>query len=342
MTTYDPGANHPFELPFDDVEHGHVPVQNPRAVLADVLQHLTSTFVGDAGGALDGALTTVAILVAKWMVEPYPLRLLVTGSTGVGKSRLLTAISEMTRVPATILPVTQLAEATWSGLQLGDAVRELFPDLFTQRNARGRIVAPDGTIRRRCVFCLDELDKLALVTPDNQPLDGAARAWRLGRQETLLAALDPLSEIPTRLDDVDGTVRWSLADSIVICAGAFPMFGPAEVITPASLRGVGLTGELIDRLGVVLTLPQPSAAARKQLATVAAADMVAFARRLDVEVEGLDALISTLPAPGSPEAPYLGVRGLRHHVERKIADAIAVAVGRSDAVAHVHHLPEPS
>ena len=307
----------------------------PRAALAHVLQHLTSAFVGDAGGPLDDALTTLAILIAKWMCHPYALRLLLVGQTGVGKTRLLHTIAAITGVPATVLPITQVAESSWSGLQLGEVARTLHPEMFTTRGLSGRIIAPVEAIRRPCCLLLDEIDKLALVTPDRQPLDGAARAWRLGRQQTLLACLDPLSELPMRLDDVDGVVRLSLAQAIVVGAGAFPMFAPTEAVTPSGLVRVGFTAELVDRLGVILTLPQPSAAARHQLAAVAATEMLDFARSLDVDVQGLDALITSLPAPGADGAAYIGVRGLRHHVERRIADAIGRAIAGSETVARL-------
>lgn len=306
-----------------------------RGVLAHVLQHLTEAFVSDAGGALDGVLTTLAILLSRWMCEPYALRLVMAGASGSGKTRLLHTISEMTQVPSAILPLTQMAESSWAGLQLGELVRTLHPQHFTARGASGRIVAPSRVIQRPCCLLLDEVDKLALITPNRESLDGAARAWRLGRQQTLLACLDPLSEVAARLDDVDGVVRWSLAKSIVICAGAFPMFSQAEVITPSALLGIGFTGELVDRLGVILTLPQPSAGARRNIASNAAAEMLDFARTLDVEVRGIETFIATLPAPGSDGADYVGVRGLRHFVEQRIADAIADAVARSDSVALV-------
>jgi len=332
----DPMDEH-LALPFAAEPHAPTSVlpADPRAVLAHVLQHLTTTFTSDDGGPLDRVLTTVAVLVTRWICHPFPLRMVIAGRSGVGKTRLLHAICEMTQVPGTILPVTQMAESSWHGLQLGEAVRTLFPDQFIARGINGRILGPSGVITQPCCLLIDEFDKLALVAPDGQPLDGAARAWRVGRQQTLLAALDPLSVVPTRLDDVDRAVTWSLAHSIVICAGAFSMFGADEVITPAKLAQIGIADELIDRAGVILTLPQPSAAARRQLATVAVDDMLAFACELDIEVRGIDSLLASLPAPGAADAPFRGVRGMRHHVERVIADAIATAIARSASVAYV-------
>ena len=336
MTLYDDDALDDRDGPFDaDAAPFTMAPPDPRAILAHVLHHLTAAFVTDADGALDATLATFAILLAKWLSKPYGLRVLLIGPTGAGKTRLLHCIREMTRVPTTILPITQMAESTWSGLQLGETVRTLFPDLFTTRGPSLRIAAPASLITRPCCLLLDEADKLALCTPNNEPLDGAARAWRVGRQQTLLAFADPLGEVPTKLDDVDGTVRWSLATSIVIAAGAFPMLDFSTEITPASLLRVGFSPELIDRLGVVLVLPQPSSAARRQVANVAAAEMRDFARALDIDVQGVDDFIAALPAPGCSTAPYVGIRGMRHHVERRIADAIAGAVAQSASVARV-------
>lgn len=339
MTTHEHDATEPFD-PFQDPSADdelpfltHTPPE-PRAVLARVLTHLTDAFVGDDGGPLDTALTTVALLLTKWMICPFALRFVLAGSTGSGKSRLLHSISAITRVPATIVPVTQLAESTWQGMQLGDAVRVLFPDEFTRRGANGKIIAPPHVIRRPCCLLFDEVDKLA-TTVDGQPFDGVSRAWRLGRQQTLLTALDPLSEVLTRFDDVEGVVRWGLGSSIVAVAGAFPQFAPTEVITAAALGRIGYISEFCDRVGVVLQLPPVNAAARRQLATVAADDMLRFARQFDIEVHGVDALISRLPAPGEPGAGYFGVRGLKHHVEHRLVQAIAGAIARSESVVNV-------
>lgn len=329
--SFDSHAPNPFVNP-------HIassPTRDARTILAHVLQHLTRAFVGDGGGILDDALTTVALLIAKWMYQPYALRMVITGPTGAGKTRLLHAICEMTGVPGTILPVTQVAEATWAGLQLGDATRALFPELFRDRGPSGRIIAPASVITRPCCLLIDEVDKLALVGPDSRPLDGAARAWRTGRQQSLLAALDPLSELPTRHDDVDGVVRWSLRTSMVLCAGAFGMLSHDAPMTPSLLASVGLSDELLDRMGSVVSLPQPSAEARRHLASASVDDMLDFALALDVEIEGVDELVANLPAPGAPDAPYRGVRGLRHHVERRMANSIAAAVARSESVARL-------
>lgn len=336
MDPYNDDALDAFQAPITQ-DAGLMPPapSDARTVLAHVLQHLTTAFVGDAGGALDTTLTTLAILITKFMCGAFPLRILLVGGTGTGKTRLLHTIAAITGLPSTILPVTQVAESSWAGLQLGEVARTLHPDLFTRRGPSGRIIAPEDVIRRPCCLLLDEIDKLSLVTPDRQPMDGAARAWRLGRQQTLLACLDPLSELPTRLEDVDGVVRLSLANSIVMSAGAFAMFGPTEVVTPVGLVGTGYTPELVDRLGVVLTMPQPSAAARHQIASVSAADMLAFARTLDVDVQGVDALLAHMPAPGAPGADYVGIRGMRHEVERVIADAIATAIARSESLVRV-------
>jgi hypothetical protein len=333
MTLHDDDVFDDFDGPcHDDAAPVTYAPPEPRAVLAHVLQHLTAAFTTDADGILDATLATLAILISKWICKPYALRVLLIGPTGAGKTRLLQCISEMTRVPSTILPVTQMAESSWSGLQLGETVRTLFPELFTTRGTNHRITAPTSVITRPCCLLLDEADKLATVTPNNEPLDGAARAWRVGRQQTILAFTDPLSVVPAKLDDVDGTVRWSLAKSIVIAAGAFPMLDHTTGITPTSLLRVGFSPEMIDRLGVVFVLPQPSAAARLQIAGVAATEMLDFAHALDINVQGIDDFIATLPAPDCGTAPYVGIRGLRHYVERRVADAIAAAVARSESV----------
>ena len=83
--------------------------------------------------------------------------------------------------------------------------------------------------------------------------------------------------------------------------------------------------ELVDRMGVVITLPAPSSSVRASLARGALADVDAFANRLDVHVTGVDEFVRTLPPPG-PGAPYIGTRGLVHYVTQRMTAAVAEAM----------------
>jgi len=322
-----------FSLFGDDEQHAHIPsppslIDDPRATLASILHRLSGAFSTDADGRLDRALAQLALYLTKWLDEPYPLRLCIVGPTGSGKTHLLNVVASIVRLPSIIIPVTDLAETNWRGPQIGDACRILHPSLFTTYGEGRKLVVPTATVTKASVLMLDEIDKIATVAHDGSEYDGPASATRIGRQQSLLAVLDPLSDVLVDYDDAQHAFRWSLKNSVVICAGAFAMLPDSSLATPADLVRVGLSPEFVDRMGPILSLPSPSAATRSVLARSMATEAMRFASRLGVTVTGIDALVASLPAPG-PHAPYIGVRGLQHYVEQQVFNGIADALTRN-------------
>lgn len=167
----------PFDSGSDDDAFPPLPPPEPRAVLAHLLQALAAAFGPAAEGAVDRTLTQLALRRTQFVLEPYPLRALVVGPTGAGKIRLLRVLADAMRLPAAVIPVTDLSETGWRGPQVGEVCRGLFRDLFVRDgDLPRRIVVPGGVITRPCLLLLDEIDKLALVTHDGTRFDGTAAA----------------------------------------------------------------------------------------------------------------------------------------------------------------------
>lgn len=307
-----------------------VPPDDPRATLAHILERLAAAFTTDADGRLDRALAILALSLTRWLHAPYPLRMTVVGPTGAGKTKLLELVASVVRVPSIIIPVVDLAETGWRGAQLGEACRLLHPHLFVRDETSRRIVVPSRTVTERSVIMLDEIDKIATLSHDGTRLEGSAAAARIGKQQSLLPLLDPLSEILVHYEDAAHPFRWSLQRSVVLCAGAFAMLPDASRMSAADLLRVGLSPELVDRMGAIIALPVPSPSTRATLARTALHDVEAFAASLGVRVTGVDGFLATLPAPG-PDAPFIGVRGLRHHVEQRVLARVAEALTRNVA-----------
>jgi len=193
---------------------------DPRETLQYMLATLTAEFPSDAGGPLDAMLTFLAMQLTRWVAAPFPLRATLVGPTGSGKTHLLQVIARLTGAPSAIVPVTDIAETSWTGTQIGDVCRALHPELFVHPDGSGRPTVPRRLIERASIVLLDELDKLALNPVSGIHLDSSAAAWRIGRQQSVLPMLDPLSTMMIRADDARASFQWSLKRSIVISAGA--------------------------------------------------------------------------------------------------------------------------
>lgn len=297
---------------------------DPRSTLARILEQLLHAFGTDAGPDVERVLTTLALALTRHVHEPYALRAVIIAPAGSGKTRLLRLIASIVRLPAVIIPVVDLAETGWRGAQIGDACRLLHPSLFVRDEFSRRITVPTTTVALPSVVLLDEIDKISL-RHGGIALEGSAAAARLGKQQFLLPVLDPESDLLVQYDDAAAPFRWSLRNSIVLCAGAFAMAPSDRALTPADLIDVGLSSELVDRLGPVWMLPMPGASTRASIARIKLRDVEAFAQRLGVTVTGIEAYAATLPAPGdTPD--FIGLRGLLHAVTQRVLEAVADAL----------------
>ncbi|HYW50752.1 MAG TPA: AAA family ATPase [Gemmatimonadaceae bacterium] len=296
-----------------------------RETLAHILEGLAAAFRTDGDGRLDRALAVMALSLTQYLHFPSALRLTVLGATGSGKTHLLKTIASLVNLPAAIIPVTDMAETAWRGAQFGDACRMLHPHLFERAAQSHRITVPTHTVELQSIVMLDEVDKLCTVAHDGTRLEGTAAAARIGKMQSLLPFLDPMSEIVVHYDDGSQPFRWSLKRSVVVCAGAFAMLEDRGTVSSSDLVRVGLSAELVDRMGPIIRLPPPGATARAYLAHRCIANVRFFASLFGVSITGVDALVGGMPAPGL-EAPFVGVRGLQHHVEQRMLAALATAL----------------
>jgi len=316
----EPLASSPEVQPVPPGSHHDV-----RETLAHILEGLAAAFQTDADGRLDRALAVLALSLTQYLHFPSALRLTVLGATGSGKTHLLKTIASLVNLPTVIIPVTDMAETAWRGAQFGDACRMLHPHLFERAAHAHRTSVPTSTVDLASIVMLDEVDKLCTVAHDGTRLEGTAAAARIGKMQSLLPFLDPVSEMVVHYDDGSQPFRWSLKRSVVVCAGAFAMLQAQDTVSSSDLVRVGLSSELVDRMGPIIRLPPPGANARAYLAHRRVANVRFFASLFGVSITGVDAFVGSLPAPGS-DAPFIGVRGLQHHVEQRMLAALAAAL----------------
>ena len=300
------------------------PTDDPRTTLAQILQRLIEAFGTDAGPQVDRVLTTLALALTRYVHTPYPMRAVVVGPTGSGKTRLLRTVASIVRLPGVVIPVTDISENGWRGSQIGEACRVLHPSLVLRDELARRLSVPTTTVALPSVVMLDELDKIALGSQATR-FDGTAAAARIGKQHSLLPLLDPLSEMVVQLDDAPTPFRWSLKNSVVLCSGFFDAAPRDRPLTPADLVAAGLLQELVDRMGPVWTLPSPNEKMRACIARDSLRDVEAFASRLGVTVTGIEAWVATFPAPGAG-AEFIGLRGLMHYVSQRVMTAVSDAL----------------
>ena len=325
--------------PFDDAfpasdpptppPHSHpsslvAPGEELRTTLARLLSALIAAYGTEAGEPMDRLLATLALSLTRYLHQPYPLRLTVIGPTGSGKSRLLNLLARTLGIPSVVVPLVDISETGWRGAQIGEVCRMLHPALFRADDGSQLLIPTRQRIERPSILLLDEVDKCALLHEGIRFSDTAAAA-RLGRQQSLLPVLDVESDMLVNYDRAGASFRYSLRQSIVICAGAFSMLPPDQPVTPSALVSVGLMQELVDRMGTIITLPVPSSAVRVSLAREVLDGITAFAQHLDVQVTGSDTFLRTLPPPGS-DAPYIGLRGLQNFVTQRMTTALAMAM----------------
>ena len=298
---------------------------DPREILQYMLASLTRAFPSDAGGPLDTTLAYLALQLTRFAARPFGMRALLIEPSGAGKTHLLELLTRLTGVPSVIIPMTDVAETSWSGTQIGDACRALHPDLFLHADGSGRPTVPRQLVDRPSIVCIDEIDTLSLTPVQGVRLDAAAAAWRIGRQQSILPLLDARSAMMVRADDPKASVRWSTARSLVLCSRASSMIPATRTVTPRALLDVGFMHELVDRLGLILHMPTPSLIALTARGQRAVKDTLALAAGVGVTVHGAPEFLSALSAPGAT-TPYVGPRGMTYFLEQHVLACVAAAL----------------
>jgi hypothetical protein len=256
-------------------------------------------------------LTPLALHAAAYAEFGLPLRLTLVGPTGSGKTMLARRLAEALALPYLVAPVTDLVETGWQGTQLSDLLGQLHPEAYQAaltRSPHDDLFSDESlpVVRERGVLILDEIDKLA-VPRGLATRDTAAGAWRIGRQQSLLPLLDPLSHVlvAPRTTNSQTTVQWSLGQTLVISCGAFSELVPEVDVTPRDLVAAGLLPELVDRLGVPLTFPRLALPALVRALTARHPMLEHIAARLTLAPSHAAVQLDAATVDG-----YVGPRGL--------------------------------
>lgn len=182
-----------------------------------------------------------------------PVRLLLSGPTGTGKSHMAMALSRATGSTAAPFEIdcSTLVEAGWAG---GTTI----PDYLSAWAAReGGVDKIAGGVDRVAggVLVLDEIDKLAVAAGAT----GNTVAHAQGRMAAVLSVLG--TGTPLRLGPA-ANQQLDPADLLVIACGAFSSaeWSLHRAPTTEELTAYGLTRELADRLAVRLHVPMPDEA----------------------------------------------------------------------------------
>lgn len=169
----------------------------------------------------------------------HPLRVLLVGPPGSGKSHLAMALADAVGGPLVQLDATGITEAGWSGVNLAEAL--------------GAAGGPAQLLGASVI--LEEADKLRV---HRQAHGNAVDKYR-GQQAQYLGMLDRAGRV-----NVGSGGSLAAADLHVILTGAFAdawwaRAGYAGEVTPEMLIAYGLLPEFVDRLDHIVVLSPPSA-----------------------------------------------------------------------------------
>jgi MoxR-like ATPase len=234
----------------------------------------------------------------------HPLRLLLVGPPGSGKSHTARAMADVIGPASVAAALTEMAEAGWGGgVHLAEVIR----------SGTGGLVN-GGTL------ILDEVDKIAVRAGLSET---SASKYR-GQISLLLSLLDREGHVL-----LEGGTSVRSAGMNVILTGAFadaPWAG--RMPTCDELRAYGVTAEVLDRIDHVLALtpPPPEALARIVMHSVGSSQgLLALASSLGFEVRIDDAALR-YAARIHGTGPTSGTRTARAAVEAAVLRVLTRAL----------------
>lgn len=299
-----------------------------RELLARIISHVRARVRGDEGGVLESILAPLLLAFVQWLTDGTPFRGVLIAPTGSGKTHIARTLAEASGVPAVILSVTDMAESSWTGPQIGDALARLLAEPLPPADSAGWIRVPTDPVAARGLLVLDEIDKIALVSGTGARHTRESASWRSGRQESLLPALDPLGVVTTTVSRGSGPLRIRTSGLAVLALGAFPMLAHDATPCPRDLVALGFLSELVDRMGALYRLPPLGATTQAHMLHARLDHLRGFANSLGVPaaLDAVDARVAELD-PSRFAGPRGWLAAAEHAARQMIADALIAQVG---------------
>jgi hypothetical protein len=198
-------------------------------------EEVTRTVVGHEEEVQRLVLLCVRHMARDLAPPLVPLRGLMLGPAGSGKSVLLRSIIDATGLPAVLIPAATMTEMNWSGADVGDFLGRLCDDGAPGTEKRQQALS------ERAVIVIDGVDALRLP---GRYGSASSREYQLGRQRGLIPLIEG-ADIP--VERSGRTEYWPSERALVIVCGALTGL-PDRIPTADDLTDWGLIPQLSEHL----------------------------------------------------------------------------------------------